>query len=244
MKVLILGAGNTVYDLHDGEYPLSMVEFNGKPLLERIIMACKGIRPIDFIFAVKEVDLKKWHLRNIFGLLTPNSKVVSVPDDTAGAACTALLGIEHINDEEYLLILSANQLVDVDFLEVTEIFKQKGYDAGTIIFDSIHPRYSFVKLDEDEMVSEAAEKKPISRNATAGVYWFKQGSDFVRAAMQMIRKDASIDDSFYICPSFNQLILEQKKVGVYRINNEDYHPLKTDRQVQLFEHHLESQAGS
>ena len=50
------------------------------------------------------------------------------------------------------------------------------YSAGTVIFKSVHPRWSYVKLDSKKNVVEAAEKVPISNNATAGTYFFKSRS--------------------------------------------------------------------
>lgn len=47
---------------------------------------------------------------------------------------------------------------------------------------------------------EAAAQRPISREATAGVYWFRRGGDFLDGAMAMIRKDAAVDGRFYVCP--------------------------------------------
>lgn len=110
-------------------------------------------------------------------------------------------------------------------------FSRRQLDGGTVTFRSVHPRYSFVRLDERQMVVEAAEKHPISDNATAGFYYFRKGSDFVKAAKAAIRKDARHNDMFYVCPVYNELVLEDKKIGVYPIDAKDYHPIKSDRQL-------------
>ena len=57
--------------------------------------------------------------------------------------------------------------------------------------------------------------------ATAGFYYFKKGSDFYYAAMDMIYKD-DLNGVFYICPVFNQLILNQKCIGVFQIQQDSY----------------------
>ena len=119
-------------------------------------------------------------------------------------------------------------------------FAERKLDAGTIVFHSIHPRYSYVALDENNFVIEAAEKKPISQHATTGFYWFARGSDFVSACKSMIEKDSHLNNNFYICPVLNELILIQQKIGVYPIKNHHYHPLKSVRQMQHFESVLES----
>jgi hypothetical protein len=47
----------------------------------------------------------------------------------------------------------------------------------------------------------------------------------------MIRKDASVNGSFYICPVLNELVLEQARIGIAPIDASQYRPLKTARQI-------------
>ena len=51
-----------------------------------------------------------------------------------------------------------------------------------------------------------AEKKPISDNATVGIYYWRRGKDFVKYAKQMIKKNIRTNNEFYICPVYNELI--------------------------------------
>jgi len=62
-------------------------------------------------------------------------------------------------------------------------------DGGILTFEATHPKWSFVKLDENGFVTEVAEKKPISNIATVGLYFWARGSDYVKYAEQMIKKD-------------------------------------------------------
>jgi dTDP-glucose pyrophosphorylase len=146
-----------------------------------------------------------------------------------------LLAIAHINNDEDLLIVNGNEFLDEDFTKIIKSFRDLDFDAGVVIFRSIHPRYSYVALNELDRVIEASEKNPISTNATVGFYWFSKGSEFVDAAKSMVRKDARINGKFFICPSFNELVLKDRNIGVYRVDGKQYHPLKTGRQLQQFE---------
>lgn len=234
MNVLFLAAGQNYFEPSDGGYPLCLTEFSGTPLIEKMIASCVGLPEAKLIFAIRAEDVRLYHLDHVIGLLAEDARIISVSDKTAGAACTALLAVEMINTEDELLILNANEMLDIDYRNVVDEFKVRQLDAGIVTFSSVHPRYSYVRLGEHGWVVEAAEKKPISRNATVGFYWYRKGSDFVRAVMEMIRKDAHLDGNFYICPSFNELVLAQMKIGVYQIESDKYHPLKTERQIQQF----------
>ena len=60
-------------------------------------------------------------------------------------------------------------------------------------FKATHPKWSFAKIDEQGLVTEVAEKNPISNIATVGFYWWKQGSYFVKYAEQMIERNVRVE---------------------------------------------------
>lgn len=234
MNILILAAGSD-QSTQDDDYPLCLTEFDSVPLIQRVTNACGTLDPKNLIVVFREEEVRKYHLDSVVTLLFPNSKILSIPGQTRGAACTALLAVGTINNEDELLILNGNEFLDADFNEIVEEFRDRKLDAGVVVFASIHPRYSYVRLDENGLVVEASEKNPISNNATAGFYWFKRGREFVRAAKSLIRKDAQVNGNFYICPTFNELILNSQHVGVHPVDGKVYHPLKNDRQIKQFE---------
>ncbi len=244
MNILILAAGQTGFEGQDGGYPLCLSELDGVPLIERLIQACQTVGNAKFIVALRELDIQRYHLDNIVSLLAAGAHILRITDDTRGAACTALLATAQIDKDEELLIINGNELLDLNFAVVLDSFRSQKLDAGVITFPSVHPRYSYVRLNDDELVIEAAEKNPISRNATVGFYWFARGKDFVRAVQNMIRKDACVNNLFYICPSLNELILEQARVGNYAIKASQYHPLKSERQLMQFESAFEQRRPS
>lgn len=234
-NILILAAGNSNFGAHDENYPLCLAELNGKPLIELLIESCGALEPVNFIVALREEDIRRYHLDSVVQLLAPNVKVLRVGANTRGAACTALLAAGYIDGHDELLILNGNELLDIDFSAVLGDFRSRELAAGVVTFPSVHPRYSYVRVDKKGLVVEAAEKKPISRLATAGFYWFAHGRDFVRAVKNMIRKDASVDGVFYICPAMNELVLEQARISVHNIDAGHYHPLKTEYQLEQYD---------
>jgi hypothetical protein len=102
----------------------------------------------------------------------------------------------------------------------------------------VHPRWSFVRCSEDGLVVETAEKRPISNLATAGCYYFARSRDFVIAAQSMIRNGASVNDAFYICPVYNELVLQNMKIGVHKIVREQYASLATPQNVESYQARL------
>jgi dTDP-glucose pyrophosphorylase len=96
--------------------------------------------------------------------------------------------------------------------------RQKQADAGILTFHATHPKWSFAKVEESTgLVTEVAEKRPISNIATVGIYYYKHGRDFVNGAEQMIAKNIRVNNEFYVCPVFNELIGDGKKVYNYPV---------------------------
>lgn len=234
VNVILLAAGSDQSRQKDG-YPLCLSEIKSIPLIQKIIIQTNNIPNNNLIVNFREIETNKYHLDNIVKLLNPESKVVKIPGITQGAACTALLSISEINNDDNLLIINGNEYIDIDYAKTINDFSKIKLDAGVVVFKSIHPRYSYVKLDENGYVVEASEKKPISNFATTGFYWFSKGKDFVNAAMGCIRKDARVNDMFYICPTFNEMVLNHKKIGIRMIDEKLYHPIKSERQLENFE---------
>jgi NDP-sugar pyrophosphorylase family protein len=233
-NILILASGNLEVEDNIGSYPSFLIQNNGKSLLEKIINQTKSIENVHYYFTFLEKDVKKFHLDKIVELLVPGSDVVTISEKTLGSGCSALYVASKIGLDEELLIISANEYIDVDFVEVINSYRKNKFDAGTIIFESIHPRFSYVKINDEGLVIQAAQQNPISKNATVGMFWFKKSGDFVKHAKSMIKKDVRVIDKFFIAPVFNEFILEQQKIGVFKIESLKYHPLKTENHINNF----------
>ena len=114
-------------------------------------------------------------------------------------------------------------------------FRQQDFDGGLLCFSSLNPRYSFVRLDETGQAVEVSQRNPISKNATAGLFWYKTTAEFVRSAKQIILKDNKTDGLFFVAPSYNEMILAGQTIGVKSIENELYIPLKDTDQLRDYQ---------
>jgi dTDP-glucose pyrophosphorylase len=134
---------------------------------------------------------------------------------TEGAACTALLAKEHIDNDNPLFFANSDQFVEWDSNEFFYKMNENDADGGIPVFHSTHPKWSFAKLDEDGFVTEVQEKNPISDLATIGFYYWKHGSDFVKYAEEMIEQDIRVNNEFYVCPVYNNAIKAGLKVRTF-----------------------------
>lgn len=238
INVLIpLSGGSKFFDAEEYFYPKMLIEIMGKPMIQHAIENLQTMqKDLQFIFVVKKSDCIKFHLDDTLRLLTYGEcKIIVLDGETKGAACSALMAIDTIDNEDPLVIANFDQVIDCNLADLYGEFRQSGSEAGCLVFTTTHPRWSFVLLDEKDCVLETAEKRPLSRNAIAGFYYYRRGKDFVEAAKSMILKSCSNVDIFYISPTFNELILKNKSIKAIRIPNEKYHSFYTPQKIEEYE---------
>ena len=189
-------------------FPKPLIEVQGQPMISKVIesLNLQG----RYIFLVQKSHYEKYHLDNLLNLIAPRSEIIQIDGITEGAACTALKAKELINNNKPLIIANSDQFIKWNSLETISDFND--YDGGILTFKSIHPKHSFVKLNSKGLVQEVAEKKPISSDATVGIYYWKRGEDFVKYAEKMIEKNIRTNNEFYICPVYNEAIEDGLKI--------------------------------
>ena len=244
LNILLLMAGRSDAFKEAGyEFPKNLVEIDGAPLVQRVIegLSCLRGPNTQLIYTIRRDENRRFHTGRVLHLLDPSGIVVEVVGETSGAASTALLAIEHINNDQPLLIINGDIVLDYDLATVLADFRNRELDGGVTAFRDVHPRWSFVKVNSEGLAIEFAEKRPISNLATAGFYYYAHGRDFVRAATAMMLKDAHVDNVFYVCPAYNELIIDHCRIGYYTVPKCAYFSLKTPHDVRTFEEHLVAQ---
>ena len=211
MNVLIPMAGAGSRFAEAGyTFPKPLIEVGNKPMIQ-VVTDNLNIEA-HHIFIVQKEHYQKYNLETVLKLIKPNCSIVQVEGVTEGAACTTLLAKKLINNDNPLVIANSDQFVEWNANEVMYAFSTEGIDGGILTFQSTHPKWSYAKKNDSGFVSEVAEKKPISTNATVGIYYYKKGSDYVKCAEEMIEKNIRTNNEFYVCPVYNQLIEKGGKV--------------------------------
>ena len=213
-------------------FPKPLIDVNGKPMIQLVVESMNI--EATFIYIVQKSHREKYNLDTLLNLITPNCKIVEVDGITEGAACTVLLAKEYIDNDNQLILMNSDQFIEWDSTEFMYQMNEKMYDGAIMCFESTHPKWSFAKTNEDGLITEVAEKNPISNQATAGIYYFKHGSDFVKYAEQMITKNIRTNNEFYVCPVYNELIADNKKIYNYQIPSENMWGLGTPEDLNYY----------
>jgi HAD superfamily hydrolase (TIGR01509 family) len=216
LNVLIpmAGAGSR-FEQAGYTFPKPLIEVKGKPMIQVVVENLN--LDANYIYVVQKSHRKKYNLDTLLNLITPGCKIVETEGLTEGAACTALLAKEFIDSDAPLFFANSDQFVEWDSNEFMYKMNETNSDGGIVTFRATHPKWSFAKIDENGLVTEVAEKNPISDIATVGYYYWKQGSDFVKFAEEMIDQNIRVNNEFYVCPVFNQAIESGKHIRIFDI---------------------------
>ena len=196
--------------------PKPLIDVNGKSMIQ---LVCENINfDGNYIFVAQDKDIDQFkikeHLNNIckeFTLIKQNGKL-------DGAAKSCLLAKKDIDNDSPLLIANSDQYIDWDPQVTINNFIQSGVDGAILSFKSNDTKWSYAKKNEHGFVSAVAEKNVISDNATCGIYYWKHGSDFVKYAEQMIKKNIKTNNEFYVCPVYNEAIEDEKIIILYTVD--------------------------
>jgi beta-phosphoglucomutase-like phosphatase (HAD superfamily)/dTDP-glucose pyrophosphorylase len=202
-------------------FPKPLIEVKGKPMIQ-VVIENLNVEAGRYVFIVQREHYEKYNLQTMFERILPKGAelmVMFADGLTEGAACSVLLGKTWINRDLPILMANSDQFVDWNSNECLYAWSADQIDGGILTFHSSHPKWSYARLDERGFVAEIAEKKVISDHATVGVYYWKRGSDFVKYAEQMIKKDIRVNGEFYVAPVFNEAIADGKRIRIKAANH-------------------------
>ena len=216
MNILIpmAGAGKRFADA-GYVFPKPLIEIDNKPMIQWVIESLNF--NANYIFIIQKEHQEKYNIKSVLKILQPNCKIIELDHITEGAACTTLLAKEFINNSDPLIIANSDQYISWNSSKALYDFNSKNLDGAILTFEAIHPKWSYAKCNDDGFVTEVAEKKVISKNATVGVYYWKHGSDYVQSAENMIKKNIRVNNEFYVCPVYNEFLLKDKKVKIHNV---------------------------
>ncbi|MDV6018989.1 glycosyltransferase family 2 protein [Campylobacter jejuni] len=235
LNIVVPIAGKSYFfDNEKDGFPKPFIEICGKTMLEHFIRNYENVKNKRFVFILKEEDVKCYHLDDAINVLTNNqSKIIILKHETQGMVCSVLMAIDEINLNDSLLIVNMDQIFEYDLNEV--ISDLSFNDAGVLSFESVHPRWAYVKCDENDFVLEAFEKKPVSKNAIAGFYYFNKAEFFVKSAFDMIKKDVNYEGKYFIASTLNELILQDKKIINISIDKNRYFTFYSHAKINEYE---------
>lgn len=223
---------NNGYDI-----PKPLVEVNGKTLLEYSIKTLDIEGNYIFVSLLYENGIYNEQIETIINKCCINPKIIWLKEPTKGAAETCLKAEALINTQEPIIVTNVDQYLNwcsEDFIQHITKTDVDGcvslYDHDDIVVGQ-PSKYAFVSLDANQYALEFREKFAISNNALNGIHYWKCGFDFVYSLKQMINDDIRVNNEYYISPSYNYLIKNNKRINTYKMSQSQYRSLGSPEEI-------------
>jgi dTDP-glucose pyrophosphorylase len=195
--------------------PKPLIPVGGKPMIQWVIDNVRPSAPHRFIFICLADHLREFpDVPATLRRLCPRCAIVEVAQVTEGAACTVLLAREFIDNDNPLMIANADQFIEISIDQYLAQMADQKADGLIMTFWADHPKWSYCRMRPDGTVAQVVEKQVVSNEATVGIYNFRRGRDYVRAADAMIARNLRVNNEFYVAPTYDQLIEEGRKVVI------------------------------
>ena len=197
--------------------PKPFIDVDGRPMLAHVI---DNVVPSG---AAVTLLLRQSHIQSqpsiVQGFEMVGANIIPVNKLTEGTACTVLLARKVFDNDKPMMVANSDQVVNFDVTDYINDCLDRGLDGSILVFrdTSMDPKWSFAKLDKEGLVTQVAEKEPISDLATVGIYLFTRGRDFVSAAVDMLAENERVNGEFYTCPVYNYMISNGARIGVYEV---------------------------
>lgn len=226
------GAGSR-FSIAGYDKPKPFIKVLGRPMI------CQVLDNLDLSNAKYILLTRKEHYLNeqeTVNWIKNNYNVEFILIDklTEGAVCTILHAHRLINNNTPLLIANSDQIVDIKITDFIKDSQARNLDGSVLCFEDTDPKWSYAKLDENNLITTIKEKEVISEHATVGIYYFQKGTDFVENAIDMFVRNDRVNNEFYVAPVYNYAIKKSGKFGIYSIDKTQMHGIGTPEDLEKY----------
>ena len=223
MNLLIPMAGEGARFKAEGYHlPKPCIPIDGIPM---VIQATKSLpKAQKHLFICRDFHVHEG-VTSTISAYYPQAEYIILDALTEGQAATCLKAQSQIDTDEPLMIGACDNAM---------IWDKEVFEALTQISDCVvwtfrnnasvleHPQqYGWVKVKDDRVVETSIKKaissSPKQDHAIVGAFWFKKGSEFVRASQDMIEANDRINGEFYVDKCIDYFLKEGKIVRVFEV---------------------------
>lgn len=214
-------------------YPKPLINVLGKPMIFWVIESLKIDKHNDTILIIYREELNKYNFQSLIKNKFHDTNIIfrELKSDTRGAAETVLCGLNNLDAET---LDNPIMLCDCDTFYRDDVISK--YTGGNTIFyfndTQKNPIFSYITLNENNVVTSIKEKEKISDNANTGLYCFESGTLLKTYCETILNKPKFDNKELYISSIYNMLL--QDNITINAIKVDDFHCLGTPFQLQLF----------
>jgi len=161
--------------------------------------------------------------------LKPEAQIVKINQHKLGPSYTIWEARKYINREKKIIVNYIDFYACWNWHDMYDQLSNR--DGSILTYTGFHPhmllntKYAYVKLNENALISDIKEKEsfttsPMSENASAGAYGYKNGEILLNALSYQLSNNLTVNSEFYNSLSFQYMLEKKMKVGI--INAEHF----------------------
>jgi len=199
----------------------AMTPFKGQPLLKFALDSRPWSSKVSrYSFVLYDSEGARRFVRDNLSHWYKGCSIVYLSSFSRGAAMSTTAGLSLLEDFYHPVIVDLADIVYKGSVDIEQVLKAGPSIGGiALTFKSDNSQYSYLAVDENGLVVEAAEKKVISGHASAGTYIFRDCATLLRAVAHAIENEASQthNNLFYVCPLFNGVLAQGRDVTLVSV---------------------------
>jgi fructose-1,6-bisphosphatase/inositol monophosphatase family enzyme/NDP-sugar pyrophosphorylase family protein/ribulose-5-phosphate 4-epimerase/fuculose-1-phosphate aldolase len=206
--------------------PKPLIKVDGKPIIEHVVNMFPG--ETEFIFICNNKHLETTNMRAVLEKLAPNGQIVGIEPHKYGPVYALLKIEDYIDNDERVMISYCDFNVVWDYEDFKKKMIETDCDGSVPSYTGFHPHllhdnlYAGVKVDQEGFMTDLMEKHSFEKNLmdgwhSAGLYYFKKGSELKKYFKELLYKDLSIRGEYYVSMAYPLLLKDNKKIYVYKL---------------------------
>lgn len=220
MRTLIPMAGEGRRFAEAGyQEPKPLIDVAGRTMIERVV---ESLTP-----AGQSPDVL------LISMLHINGYPTLVLDEPTRGAVDTLYQAWRAIEPGPLLVANCDQYLDLGVIDGF-LDAAKQHETAILTFNSTNPHHSYARLFGD-VVIEIVEKRVISDNALAGVYYFADSELMFRHAERILDDDdRKVNGEFYISAMLQEMVSHGIDMLAFEIGVKHKHMLGTPEELRIF----------
>jgi capsule biosynthesis phosphatase len=211
--------------------PKPFININGTPMLKYVVNSIK-LQPDDKLIIIYNKELNNYDITNII----PNTAITyELGYYTSGAVETLLAFLSNYDITKLhpkTLICDCDTFYDIDIIALC---KKVSNNAVVCFQDNkMLPIYSYIRINDDNIITEIKEKQPISNLANTGAYFFSSVQTLFEYCNKVIQQNHKYNNEYYTSCTIDLMLRDNHIFNPIIIKPNDFNCVGTPQQLKIY----------
>lgn len=204
-----------------------LIKVDGKPIIEYVVNLFPG--ETDFLFICNQDHLNNTPVRSELERIMPSGKIVGVEHHKKGPVWAVLSAMEHINDDEPVIVNYCDFYALWDYAAFKRMTEQTQCAGAIPCYKGFHPHllgpnlYASCKTDAKDQLIEIREKYSWTEDKmqswqSDGTYYFSSGALMKKYFQMLVDEDVNLKGEYYVSLVYNLLVRDQLPVQIFPVD--------------------------